>query len=111
MQGINEEKTRTSAVRFLELMYEFTPTATKKGWGVSVWSRFYTAIWKAHSLTPDMDKLVSEYFRLLGAVPQPIVEFMISHENDLKVIRRLLQQELRMLIGRIQFIKKSKEKN
>ena len=79
----------------------------KKKWGMKIWSRFDTAVWKALIMTSDVDKLVSNYFEPFGNVSGDIVEFLLVHDDDLKSLRRLLQQELKTLIGRVQYSRKS----
>lgn len=91
------------------MIYELTPVTTKKAWGKNVWSRFYTAIWKAVSTTTNADEMVSEYYRLLGPVPSDVVIFVKNNETNLKEILDMVSKELRMLIGRIQFARKGKK--
>lgn len=112
---MTEETIRELAFNLLKAMFDTTPFETKKTWGMKVYSRFITQVWKAFETNQDLQAAISCYFRLIhqSQVPQEVISAFdaipINTENEKYAFKSLLLAEKELLVGRIQYSRPGKQ--
>jgi len=107
---MNKELERKS-LELLKLIYAQVSTDDKKKWGVKVYHRFKTKIWKSIESTETLQEFINSFFEHDEVNLKEILEFLDDDENkdDLRKIFEYLRKNLVILIGRLQYQNKEKK--
>ena len=104
MNEILEEK----SLDFLKLIFSQVSIDDKKKWGMKVYHRFKTKVWKSIESTETLQEFVNSFFEYSEINLTDILDFLDSNKSEQAKIFQYIRKNLVILIGRLQA--KNKEK-